>query len=323
MAYIDVSKIETVRFMCHKILPLVYDESLSYYEVLCKVANKLNENIEATNQLEDNVTYLNDRVTDLTTRVNLVVTEVNTFEADVTNRFNTLEQDIVSTVDRKMGEVDGKLAEMDNKINQLDNTVEALSQYIEQSIRDMTAHVETLINESVKELNDKFDKAKDEDRIYIYNQLKTAIKELPNITSIMVTNPTTHTISTIQEAIDDIFVNTRYYALTCDEYNSLKLTVNKLITLKAKSIPRGFTIIEWLTYAKKWLHINPEHDMFMPTGEKANYRKSIEYNTDLLRVAGCLTMAELDEVIDMTYEQFADNEYTANDLAWYSHRLFA
>lgn len=30
-------------FWCQKVLPLVYDESLSYYEVLCKVKDKLNE----------------------------------------------------------------------------------------------------------------------------------------------------------------------------------------------------------------------------------------------------------------------------------------
>lgn len=28
---------------CQKVLPLVYDDSLSYYEVLCKLTNKINE----------------------------------------------------------------------------------------------------------------------------------------------------------------------------------------------------------------------------------------------------------------------------------------
>lgn len=28
---------------CQKVLPLVYDNSLSYYEVLCKLTNKINE----------------------------------------------------------------------------------------------------------------------------------------------------------------------------------------------------------------------------------------------------------------------------------------
>lgn len=31
---------------CYKILPLVYDQTLSYYETLCKVVDKINEVID-------------------------------------------------------------------------------------------------------------------------------------------------------------------------------------------------------------------------------------------------------------------------------------
>lgn len=41
------------RFWCQKILPLVYDDELSYYELLCKVVDYLNKTME-------NVTYLHD-----------------------------------------------------------------------------------------------------------------------------------------------------------------------------------------------------------------------------------------------------------------------
>lgn len=34
------------RFWCQKVLPLVYDESLSYYEILCKVVDYINNLIE-------------------------------------------------------------------------------------------------------------------------------------------------------------------------------------------------------------------------------------------------------------------------------------
>lgn len=34
------------RFWCHKILPLVYDDSLSYYEVLCKLTKVVNQLVE-------------------------------------------------------------------------------------------------------------------------------------------------------------------------------------------------------------------------------------------------------------------------------------
>lgn len=37
---------ETFRFWCYKVLPLVYDDSLSYYEVLCKVVDYINHLIE-------------------------------------------------------------------------------------------------------------------------------------------------------------------------------------------------------------------------------------------------------------------------------------
>lgn len=43
------------RYWCYKILPLVYDDSLSYYEVLCKLCAKLNEVIEMVNTAPDNV----------------------------------------------------------------------------------------------------------------------------------------------------------------------------------------------------------------------------------------------------------------------------
>ena len=53
-------------FWCQKVLPLVYDESLSYYEVLCKVRDKLNELIkqdeifgEALRQLEKELAEVN------------------------------------------------------------------------------------------------------------------------------------------------------------------------------------------------------------------------------------------------------------------------
>lgn len=45
--------IDNLRCWCHKILPLVYDDSLSYYEVLCKTSAKLNEVIDSTNGLID------------------------------------------------------------------------------------------------------------------------------------------------------------------------------------------------------------------------------------------------------------------------------
>ena len=39
------------RFWCQKVLPLVYDDSLSYYEVLCKVVRYINNLIDTSNEI--------------------------------------------------------------------------------------------------------------------------------------------------------------------------------------------------------------------------------------------------------------------------------
>ena len=40
---------EVPRWYCQKVLPTSYDDSLSYYENLCKLTEKMNEIIEAIN----------------------------------------------------------------------------------------------------------------------------------------------------------------------------------------------------------------------------------------------------------------------------------
>lgn len=39
------------RFWCQSVLPLVYDDSLSYYEVLCKVVNYINNLIDSDKEI--------------------------------------------------------------------------------------------------------------------------------------------------------------------------------------------------------------------------------------------------------------------------------
>ena len=41
------------KFWCQKVIPLVYDDSLSYYEVLCKVVKYINELIESDKEIVD------------------------------------------------------------------------------------------------------------------------------------------------------------------------------------------------------------------------------------------------------------------------------
>lgn len=46
------------RFWCYKVLPLVYDDSLSYYEILCKVVDYINNLIETDKVQNDEIAKL-------------------------------------------------------------------------------------------------------------------------------------------------------------------------------------------------------------------------------------------------------------------------
>lgn len=50
-------------FWCQKVLPLVYDDSLSYYELLCKVVHYINDLIESDKDIISNIDELSSELT--------------------------------------------------------------------------------------------------------------------------------------------------------------------------------------------------------------------------------------------------------------------
>ena len=58
------------RFWCQKVLPLVYDDSLSYMELLAKVVNYLNNTISDVANAEENISKLANAYEELQDYVN-------------------------------------------------------------------------------------------------------------------------------------------------------------------------------------------------------------------------------------------------------------
>lgn len=61
----DISTMTRFKFWCQKVLPLVYDDSLSYYEVLCKVVEYINNLIDEDKLIEENITELQNELTEV------------------------------------------------------------------------------------------------------------------------------------------------------------------------------------------------------------------------------------------------------------------
>ena len=68
--YVDTQYVSGFKVWCQKVLPLVYDDSLSYYETLCNVVSFLNKVIESTNASTENVSNLHKAYTQLQAYVN-------------------------------------------------------------------------------------------------------------------------------------------------------------------------------------------------------------------------------------------------------------
>lgn len=62
---IEPQAVMPLRFWCQQILPAVYDDSLSYYEAVCKVGDKLNEVINVLNESDAKLADIEQAIQDL------------------------------------------------------------------------------------------------------------------------------------------------------------------------------------------------------------------------------------------------------------------
>ena len=80
------------RFWCQKVLPLVYDDSLSYYEVLCKLVDYLNKTMEDVGVLHDDVDALHTAYQQLQAYVNDYFSTLDV-QQEINNKLDVMASD--------------------------------------------------------------------------------------------------------------------------------------------------------------------------------------------------------------------------------------
>ena len=120
------AKVDSFRFWCQKVLPLVYDDSLSYYELLCKVVNYLNNTIADVNTLGTDVDNLNRAYNELQRYVNNYFSTLDVQE-EINNKLDVMAQDgslsalIQPLFDTYKTEINNEVNQQNNKIGVLEN----------------------------------------------------------------------------------------------------------------------------------------------------------------------------------------------------------
>lgn len=154
----DYNELRPFRFWCQKVLPLVYDDSLSYYELLCKVVDYLNKSMEDVETLHNDVTNLHTAYEELQGYINNYFSTLDVQE-EINNKLDEMASDgtLTSILNAYLygfvnAVVYGLSEDNKNAENNSDILIELLSKYKHVYIPDGTFPISKTI-----EINSDFD----------------------------------------------------------------------------------------------------------------------------------------------------------------------
>lgn len=177
MAVAEVGKL--VYPWCQKVLPLVYDDSLSYYENICQFVNKLNEMADVINSIELDILGKANAYTDSKIAESLVEVDVRIAE-------------IRQLVDSTKAEFEAILAETQDKYDRFERNVTNQILIFNQALVDIRREIEN----DIIGVNARTDLAIQQNNEYILEQVGKGLVTLK------VLNYFTGEYVTVQEMFD-------------------------------------------------------------------------------------------------------------------------
>lgn len=167
-----------LRFWCQKVLPAVYDQSLSYYEVLCKLAAFLNKMVEELEKMQDNIDALHKAYKDLQDWVNA---EIARFEAHMEQHFDDLTQELWNRFEEYKNNTNTTLQQWFN--DYATNTTNNLNQKFNEFVNNANTRIDQMFNTYTSSTNNEFNTWKT-DFTNQYNQWKADVdRQITNINS--------------------------------------------------------------------------------------------------------------------------------------------
>ena len=167
-----------LRFWCQKVLPAVYDQSLSYYEVLCKLAAFLNKMVEELEKMQDNIDALHKAYKDLQDWVNA---EIARFEAHMEQHFDDLTRELWNRFEEYKNNTNTTLQQWFN--DYATNTTNNLNKKFNDFVNNANTRIDQMFNTYTSSTNNEFNTWKT-DFTNQYNQWKDEVNgQISNINS--------------------------------------------------------------------------------------------------------------------------------------------
>lgn len=244
-------KIKKIRPFCQYVLPLVYDDSLSYYEAICKLTQKINEIIDLYNNMSDDFGALVD---EKIAEFKIYVDSENAKQDDELNAFkNETAENFDGVYDKLTQEINRLFA----YINNLDNAlrvwvageINALKKYIDDAIMgkimiyDPTVGYKNPLDVVINHVYDalryygitcyEYDSAKwtaqryDDTHITALKFDTMSRRIIGKIYQWYVFDYVTGTYDTVQRVLYRLFQTVRPNAISANEYDTRNVTSNE------------------------------------------------------------------------------------------------
>lgn len=203
-----------LRFWCQKVLPAVYDQSLSYYEVLCKLAAFLNKMLEELEKMQDNIDALHKAYKDLQDWVNA---EIARFEAHMEQHFDDLTRELWNRFEEYKNNTNTTLQQWFN--DYATNTTNNLNKKFNDFVNNANTRIDQMFNTYTTNTNSEFNTWKT-DFTNQYNQWKDEVNgQISNINSNI--SALTNRVTTLENMVKK-YPNFNYKSFTMTGTNYYK-----------------------------------------------------------------------------------------------------
>ena len=271
----------SVRPLCsyyRKVLPAVYDNSLSYYEQLCRIKYKLNEVIKNLNDLEEN-----------------------------------LPSYVKQAIDEALG---GWEERMEAQFAEQNARIAAAEKKIDASVAEMQAQLDAAIREMEQTINAQLNalylilvNGINANRAYIDSQISLLKAEFPDLSTVYVVSPVDGQLVKIQDCVNDMYNVLRYGALTAAQYDALQLTAKEY---DDKSLT-AFTY-DMYGLCELWSYLNVHRMHSVTTGEIVAIPAGVYQLTDKVRTNGLTATAY--DTKELTASVYDGKGVTAYNYDW-------
>lgn len=131
-----------------KVLPLVYDDSLSYYEEVCRLVKKINELVDALNNisidiLEEANSYTDTQIANARSEFEAKVREIEELERRLAKQY----YDFTNVVNARIQFISNDVNRIDNKI---DDEIIGANEYTNQAIKNNNEYLIDRLSQSVR-----------------------------------------------------------------------------------------------------------------------------------------------------------------------------